>query len=270
MTKLLADSFKIFEPVDNRPFIKKIIDACDNSCLPKIYLGFDYSTFEPKYAECSKDSDYTYCKFKKYVSLSQAMLFVRLLMPFKNDAVLSYNDVFPIVFDTSRYSLGHDKDSFLSLLSKKLICFDHKGKYKRPYYKITPLGKKVCEIAEINSIAYKVLRHVMKLDSKNENAVCATMIKIDTNPEYFSDLLPETFVSLLDELFNEKSKMHEIGSYAYWCSKLVKCLKDNKFFFDMFVCDEVNAYLRENESNHAVSNFKHLLEKLRKNHEKAV
>lgn len=235
----IADYNDIFEPADSDEFVKKTFGAC-NAHLSASYLRVTYG-----------------------------MVYMKMLKQFKDGSVLSYNDVFPRVFDTSKNKLGHDKDSFKSLFSNKFIAFDHYGKYRRPYYKITQFGKKICEIAEVNDIAYRVLRHV-KLLSCNDDIFCARMVGIETNPETCSDMLSKTFVDLLEELFNEKSKMHEIGSYVHWCNTLVKGLKNCKNFYDLFVCDEVKRWLAANTDNQAVKKFSAVLDKISKIHAKAA
>lgn len=253
-SKVFPDYNKVFEPALCIKFVSKFIDTAPTSQLARYYDGWNAKL-------CAKYSDANVDKFSKFLSRTLGNLYVKMLACME-DTPCSYNEIYNMVLKPSGTPYGNDIESFKSLETNGLAEIDHLGKYKRKYMKLTQLGKLVLETAKKNHIAYKVLRHFMKFKDDFD----AYLIDVNFNVETMDDISPKSFVDMLAAILDDNSVLHEVGSYAYWCNKLIGTLKKNDRFFEMFDCPEVNEYLNSNSSNPSVKNFKKIFDKIAKKH----
>lgn len=256
-SKVLPDYNKVFEPALCVKFVSKFIDAASTKQYAKYYVGGYVDSWNG--TPCAKYSDANVNKFDKFLSRTLGNLYVKMLACME-DMPCSYNEIYNMVLKQRGKSFGTDIESFKNLEINGLIEIDHLGKYKRKYMKLTRLGKLVLETAKKNHIAYKVLRHFMKFKDDFD----AYLIEVNFNIETMDDISPKSFVDMLTAILDDNSVLHEIGSYAYWCNKLISTLKKNERFFEMFDCPEVNAWLDNNFSSPSVKNFKKIFDKISK------
>ena len=198
-------------------------------------------------------------KFNKYLTRTVGQFYVKMLLEIEKCSCC-YEDIWTALLKPRGKPYGNDIASFNGLRENNLIELDYKGKYGRKFYKLTTLGKLVLDAAKKNHVVYKVLRHFMKFEGDFE----AHVVQVSFNPETMADLDPETFVNMIDAILNESSDLHKLGTYAYWCQKLLTCLKSSSNFFDMFMCDEVKAWFEEHKEEDNVKNFKKVLDKIAK------
>lgn len=252
-SKILPDYAKVFKPAPYVKFVSKLIDAASTNQYAKYYINsWNGNT-------CAKYSDANVDKFSKFITRTLGNLYVKMLAC-TEDEPCSYHEIYHRLLEPKGKPFGNDVESFKNLEINGLVEIDHLGKYKRKYMRLTPLGRIVLENAKKNDVAYKVLRHFMKFKDDFDTY----LIEVNFNIETMDDISPNSFVAMLAAILDDNSVLHEIGSYAYWCSKLLDSLKKNERFFEIFNCPEVNEYLDNNSSNSNVQNFKKVLSKISK------
>ena len=261
-SKVFPDHNKVFEPALCIKFVSKFIDAAPTRQLAKFYDGW-YNGWNGTL--CAKYSDANVDKFSKFLSRTLGNLYVKMLACME-DTPCSYNEIYNMVLKHRGKSFGTDIESFKNLEINGLAEIDHLGKYKRKYMKLTRLGKIVLETAKKNHVAYKVLRHFMKFKDDFDSY----LVEVNFNIETMDDISPKSFVDMLVAILDDNGVLHEIGSYTYWCNKLIDTLKKNERFFEMFDCPEVNTWLDNNLSNPSVQNFKKVFDKISKKYARKV
>lgn len=209
--------------------------------------------------EVDKYSEPIVKRFSKYMSHTTGQFYVKMLLKIEKCSCC-YEDIWTALLKPRGKPYGNDINSFNRLRDNNLIELDYKGKYGRKFYKLTKLGQLVLDAAKKNHVVYKVLRHFMKFEGDFE----AHVVQVSFNPETMTDLDPETFVNMIDAILNDNSDLHKLGTYAYWCQKLLTCLKSSSNFFDMFMCPEVKAWLEEHKDEDNVKNFKKAIDKIAK------
>ena len=212
-----------------------------------------------RYRQLDKYDEQVIKRFLKYPTRTLGQFYVKMLLEFEKRSCC-YEDIWTALLKPRGKPYGNDIASFNGLRENNLIELAYKGKYGRKFYKLTKLGQLVLDAAKKNHVVYKVLRHFMKFEGDFE----AYVVQVSFNPETMTDLDPETFVNMIDSILNESSDLHKLGTYAYWCQKLLTCLKSSNNFFDMFMCDEVKAWLEEHKEEDNVKNFKKALDKIAK------
>ena len=264
-TSIIIDSHKITEPAFAADFVKKFIDAAPQNALHRTRIWepgvwpsrWDYS---PKYGTENIN------KFAKYMTRTTGQLYIKMLEAIDACGDASYHDVYARVLQPRGLKFGYDINLFKSCETNGLMEIDHLGKYKREFFRLTALGKLVLETAKKNDIAYKVLRHFMKIDEGCD--FDEKMIKIQLNPETLDDVQPEAFTNMLEAILDKKSSLYETGSYAYWCNKLIECLKKNEGFLELFNCQEVNDWLKAHTDMPTVQRFSDVFKKIIKKFKK--
>lgn len=250
-SKMLQDYTKIFKPIPVLNFAKKFIDVANPNIFKKLYFTYSKPKFISAYSQCNVDT------FILYTMRTLGNLYIKMLSCIE-DMPCSYQDIYDRLLKPKGKPFGNDVESFKNLEIKGLTEIDHIGKYKKKFFKLTPLGRLVLETAKKNNVAYKVLRHFMKFKDDFDSY----LVEVNFNPETMDDITPISFVEMLDAILNDNSVLHEIGSYAYWCHKLLDSLKKSELFFEMFNCPEVNSYLDNNVNNQNVQKFKKMLVKI--------
>ena len=265
-TRILNDSARILEPKPLLPYVKQYIDIADIKRFKKTCYVQDTNdglwnrrTFSNAYCTQNVKS------FCKYITKTTGQLYVKMLAII-DSTPSSYDDVWLQVLKPRGISQGNDMDSFKFLEKAGLMELDHLGKYRRKFYKTTPLGKLVLETAKKNDVAYKVLRHFMTFKGDFD----AHMIDVSLNPETMLDMDPKSLVACIEAILSPSSCLHEIGSQFYWCNKLLDCLKKSSNVFDTFNCSEVNVWLQAHASEPNVQRFLVVWHKLEKKHAKAA
>lgn len=258
---VIRDAYKVFEPRFAADYVFKFIDAAPECALACTY---DYGKYPNHRILLPKYSTFNINKFAKYMTRTTGQLYIKMLMAMEND-VCSYHEIYARVLKPRGLKFGNDTELWKSLHLNGLIEVDSVGKYKRKFFRLTPLGKLVVDTAKKNDVAYKVLRHFMKFkDIFDEQA----MISIQINPETFNDMTPESYVAMLDAILSQSSALHEVGSYAYWLNKLIECLKKSDAFFEEFNCPEVTAWLEAHADERNAKNFNAVFQKIIKKHAK--
>lgn len=257
----IKDAHHIFEPKSLADYVIPLVNAAPKCAkCERMWSWQDgfYFADERPLAE-------NIIKFSKYLSRTTGQMYVKMMNVIDKCGDASYHEIYNQVLKPLGKPFGNDALSFRGIADNGLMELDHLGKYKRKFFSLTPLGKMVLEIAKANDVAYKPLRHFMKFkDTLDEER----MISIQMSPDSMLDIMPETFVKMLDELLNPSSKLHEIGSYAYWLNKLVECLKKSKPFLDEFNCPEVKTWIESNMTNVYVQRFNKLFQKILKKQSK--
>lgn len=202
-------------------------------------------------------------KYLKYAFRTPGNMYVKMLMRMENEPC-SYREIYNSILKPLGKPMGNDTLSFISMQKRGLMEFDHYGKYRRKFYRITKLGKLIVEAAKTNMVVYRVLRHFMKF----EGDFIEYSINVSLNPETMNDLTPASMVKLLDALFNESSDIHKLGSHIYWSTKLLDALKKNKDCYSLMESDEVKKYLSDNASNPYVAKFNEVLARIVKRYTK--
>lgn len=254
-------------------FVKKYIDASPKRCLswhmkerPDGKWGWLYD--EDGHAIREYDPIYgteNIKKFSKYMTRTFGNLYVRMLECIEHQPC-SYHEIYAQVLKPRGTPFGNDTLLFNSLEHNGFVELDHLGKWKRRFFRLSPLGKLILDTARANHAVYKVLRHFLKFDG---NDFEFHMMSIETNLETIDDVTPSAFIEMLDAILDPASKLHEIGSYFYWCNKLVECLKKKPDFFNLFNCPEVRSWLDSKSSSNAnAGRFNTLFNKIAKKHAK--
>lgn len=265
-------TLKIFDSKLLFPYAKEIIDVVD----PKFYISYwtnqhytEHYYYGYHYIK-HKASIYSAIhikKFSKYMYKTFGNLFVKMLACMEKSPC-SYHEIYAQCLKPRGKPFGNDSLSFFSMEERGLMKLDHLGKYKRRFFSLTQFGQKVLDIAKKNTVAYKVLRHVTKLDGDDEYVAC-NMIDIQLNPDTMDDLTPKAYVDMLDAILDSNSPLHEVGSYSYFCNKLLTSLKKSKTWFDTFNCPEVKSYLESHMTNPNVARFSKVFSKIGKKHNKS-
>lgn len=264
-TRILKDSAGILEPKSLLQYVKPYLDIVDLKRFGKKCYIRDANN-----AWARRSFSNAYCienveSFCKYITRTTGQLYVKMLAVI-DSSPSSYDDVWLQVLKPRGISQGNDMDSFRFLKKAGLMELDHLGKYRRKFYKTTPLGKLVLETAKKNDVAYKVLRHFMTFKGDFD----AHMIDISLNPETMLDMDPETLAACIEAILSPSSCLHEIGSQFYWCNKLLECLKKSSNVFDTFNCAEINNWLEAHASEPNVQRFLVVWHKLEKKYAKVA
>ena len=245
----VKDYYRIVESKPMIDFVKKFIDAAPDRVLVSYWCDtLNMNTFS------------------KYLTRTTGQMYVKMLDVIDHKGEASYRDIYDCLLKPKGKSFGNGAESFRNCETKGLMELDHRDKYKRKFFRLTALGKLVLETAKKNDIAYRVLRHFMKLDEGCD--FDQKMITIQLNPDTLNDVTPEAFTSMLEAILDSKSELYEVGSYAYWCNKLVEALKKNPSFLEIFNCPEVNAWLEANQTVPAVQRFSKVFSKIMKKSKK--
>lgn len=260
-TALLVDlpgTGRIFKADNLFQYVRPFIDAYGKDT----FTGNGY--YDPcdchwKYKTLHKYDEIIVKRFNKYLTRTIGQFYVKMLLEIEKRSCC-YEDIWTALLKPRGKPYGNNIASFNGLRDNNLIELDYKGKYGRKFYKLTTLGKLVLDAAKKNHVVYKVLRHFMKFEGDFE----AHVVQVSFNPETMEDLDPKTFVNMIDAILNDNSDLHKLGTYAYWCQKLLTCLKSSSNFFDMFMCDEVKAWFEEHKEEYNVKNFKKVLDKIAK------
>lgn len=265
-TRILNDSARILEPKPLLQYVKRYIDAVDikrfgEKCHVRDANGGRWIKRSFSNAYCTQNVE----SFCKYMTRTTGQLYVKMLAVI-DSSPSSYDDVWLQVLKPRGISQGNDMDSFKFLEKAGLMELDHLGKYRRKFYRTTPLGKLVLETAKKNDVAYKVLRHFMTFKGDFD----AHMIDVSLNPETMFDMDPKSLAACIEAIFSPSSCLHEIGSQFYWCNKLLDCLKKSSNVFDTFNCAEVNNWLEAHASEPNVQRFLAVWHILEKKHAKAA
>ena len=267
--RIVKDYNGIFAPKPLLDFTKKYLDVIDlvkhgakDFSFAFVPEGVFYQTFVKTFDRYSNANVDKYCKF---MTRTLGNLYVKMLAELAKRPC-SYDDIYTSVLAPKGIAYGNDVGTWRSLFETGLSQLDHKGAKGRKFYSLTALGKAVLDTAEKNHVAYKVLRHFMKFKDDFE----VYSLQVNFNPETMNDMDPQSFVDMLDAVLNESSDLHAVGSYAYWCNKIIDCLKKNINFFELFNCPEVNAYLEKNASCPTVQRFNKIWDKICKKHAKAA
>ena len=229
-------------------YVAPLIDAYDDSICHRNYDArglWLVKGHENEYLEQNIRS------FTKFLTKTSGALYIKMLMEMEKRPC-SYHEIYEAVLKPRGIAFGNDTLLFKTLSANGLAKIHSIGKYKRKFYVPSKFGELVLDIVKKNEVAYKVLRHFMKFDGENYES---HMMTIQFNPLTSNDLTTESFVNMLDAILNPDSDLHKIGSYAYWCQKLIACLKKHEEFYDIFNCPEINEYLEANKSNPSVVNF---------------
>ena len=262
---LIHDAYGICESYYVKDFVMKFIDAAPSSALACTY---DYRIWpHQKKNALPKDHTLNLEKFYKYMTRTTGQLYIKMLAAIEHCGDASYHEVYRMVLKPRGLKFGNDTELFKSLSINGLVELDHIGKYKRKFFRLSALGKIVLDTAKKNDVAYNVLRHFMKMDGCDFDQ---KMINIQLNVDTLNDVQPESFVSLVKAILDNKSSLYETGSYAYWCNKLVECLKKNKDFFEIFNCEEVKTWLESNKSMKSVQRFIDVMNSISKKHARKV
>lgn len=259
-TSQLSDNNKIFIPANKLNFVKKFIDATNER-----FYAYDY-VYHPQYTKIifPAYSTRNVEHFSKYITRTTGNMYVKML-EVMSKAPCSYYEIYDAVLKPKGIAFGNDSLSFFDMERRGLIELDHLGKYKRRYFRCTALGKEVVKAANANNVAYKVLRHFLKFKDDFD----VYLINISFNPETMNDVDASAIVAMLKAIFDDNSSLHEVGSHFYFCNQLIKCLKTNATFFELFNCPEVKTYLADNASNEAVLKFNKIFSKICKKYAKA-
>ena len=190
----------------------------------------------------------------------QGQIVSKMLLCYIDGDALSYRHVHARLFPSE--SIGHDKDTFKSLIDMDLIAFSHKGPRGLKLYKITDLGKEVCKIIAINYKFYRIIRW-FKID--DENARITAMMNADLCGEDTQhDTSSNVIIELLEELFDPASKMHDVGSCFRIMNSLMSCLKQHRELFNKFDALEVQEWLHQHASTYfGISKFIDIFNKIK-------
>lgn len=254
----LPGTGRIFKADGLFQYVQPFIDACGK----ETFTGnayYDSCDCHWKYKTIHKYDNIIVKRFNKYPTRTFGQFYVKMLLEIEKHSCC-YEDIWTALLKPRGKPFGNDRLSFDGLYKNNLIKFDYRGKYGRKFYKLTKLGQLVIDAARKNHVAYKVLRHFMKFEGDFE----AHVINVSLNPETIEDLEDKAFVDMLAAILDDNSDLHKLGTYAYWCQKLLACLKSSSNFFDMFMCPEVKKWLDEHAEEDNVKNFKKAIDKIAK------
>ena len=260
----IPNASNVFEQADMFPFAKPFIDTCvANDEFAYKSRRWNWNTGKYEGERLPKYDEQNIKHFSKYVYRTLGNVFVKMLSCMENMSC-SYHEIYNQILAPRGKSFGNDQLLFFDMERRGLMELDYLGKYKRRFFKLTDLGRLVLETAKKNNVAYKVLRHFIKLQDDFD----VYMIQTSFNPETTFDVTPMAFVDMLDAIFDENGDLHKIGSYSYWCVKLLDSLKKNENFFKLFNCTEVNGWIDAHMSNPSVRKFCKVFDKIIKKHTK--
>lgn len=257
MNAQIHDYYGIVESRPALDFVKKFIDAAPKNALAFYYAG-DWPNGHKEYAPMYSTENVN--KFSKYITRTMGHMYIKILDIIDRHGDASYYDFHAEILKPKGKPVGNDVELFKNLESQGLTELDHLGKYKRKFFRLTALGKLVLETAKKNQPAYRVLRHFMKIDENCD--FYQKLVAVQLDPETADDTTPEAFTGMLEAILSGRSSLYEVGSYAYWCNKLVEALKKNDDFLELFNCPEVNAWLEANQTVSTVQRFNALFKKI--------
>ena len=209
----ISDSFKIFEPVSKLDIIHDMLKYIDMSGDISVNVN-DVS------------------KMNKYVNVSRAKIYVQMLKVFEDGKHHHYSDIYDILFKPNNCNYGHDMDLFKMLRSTGMIGNKTEGARGKLFYSITPFGKKILEMADINEAAYRIIRHFTSdPDLAREKFMREDLMGIGQS---WNDLTEDSLKEMLESVFSPNGKIFKIKSHHYWVNKIVKCYKTSDEFRAMF------------------------------------
>ena len=209
----ISDSFKIFEPVSKLDIIHDMLKYIDMSGNISVNVN-DVS------------------KMNKYVNVSRAKIYVQMLKVFEDGNLHHYSDIYDLLFKPNNCNYGHDIDLFKMLRTTGMIGNETKGARGKLFYSITPFGKKILEIADINEAAYRIIRHFTSdPDLAREKFMREDLMGIGQS---WNDLTEDSLKEMLESVFSPNGKIFKNKSHHYWVNKIVKCYKTSDEFRAMF------------------------------------
>jgi hypothetical protein len=237
------DNYKVFEPTRIWPYVKKLYDSYVQSAYMSLKANNSFKNY-PTYISVSVP-DF------KYMRLTSNILYVQMLKIINGKESCSYNDVWQELLKPQGKPKGCDVESFKGLIKNKLIAIHHHQ--RATYYEITPFGKTILKIVEINDKINKVLQY-----SKSKD------INLEDYP-----ITPGQILDIVKSIFDTNSDIQAIGSHGYWLNKLIEFLKNNEQFYNMFFnCDAIKAYIDSHPNKLQMDAFKKVLAKITKKHSK--
>lgn len=241
------DNYKVFELIHIWPYIKKLYDPYVQSAymaLKAQKIVYPSSKTYPMYIGMS-------VPIFKYVYLTSNILYVQMLKVINSKESCSYNDVWQELLEPQGKPKGYDVESFKGLIKNKLIAIHHHQ--RATYYEITPFGKTILKIAEINDKINNVLKYSKSKDINLEDYLITSGQILD----------------VVKSIFDTKSDIQAIGSHGYWLNKLIEFLKNNEQFYNMFFnCGAIKAYIDSHPNKLQMDAFKKVLAKITKKHNK--
>lgn len=137
---------------------------------------------------------------------------------------------------------GNDIECWHSLIHRNLIAFSSKHERGRKFYTITPLGKDILRVTEINHVFYRIARWF-----KMKGDIYSKFLMADVNDTTDSpivDLVPENFLALAKALFDPSSELNRIGSSYKWMNSFVWLTKNSRNFYEQFYTPEVLDWIK--------------------------
>ena len=260
LLKTLQNPSNIFEYDSALQYVMPLIDEHGGP----FYGGNDIfdGGWWRKCNEIDKYDERVISRFSRILTRTVDQLYVKMLMEMRTRAC-SYYDIHAAILAPLGKPVGNDICTFNSLSKWRFVEVDHIGKYKRKYFRLTNLGNRVIHAACTNNVVYRVLRHFMSPRKADHSA-------------FMDDMAPASMVKMLDAILNNDSDLHKLGSYAYWCGKLLQYLKttDGLYldssvkFFNMFNCGAVQQYLAAHADESNVKNFTKVFNRIAKTHAK--
>ena len=205
------------------------------------------------------ENDYMLREAKKIACRSKLSITMKMLAIYADGNEHCYRDCWQTLFPQK--SEGHDIDCWRSLENNGFIKFSSKHKYGRKYYIITGTGREMLAVCEVNYIYHRIARW-FKID---EDDRAFEMIRGDMAGEDASnDMNIESFITLLEELFNPMSKMHMLGSCFKFMDNVVKMTKTEPEFYEKVTSPEVMAWLNSHKHYPGVEAYIKILAKIAK------
>lgn len=239
----IADSFKIFEPNSKLDIIHDMLKHIDMSGHVLVTLN-DAS------------------RMNKYVNVSRAKIYIQMLKVFEDGNLHHYSDIYDLLFKPNNCNYGHDMDLFKMLRSTGMIGNETKGARGKLFYSITPFGKKILEMADINEAAYRIIRHFTSdPDLAREKFMHEDLMGIGQS---WNDLTEDSLKEMLESVFSPNGKIFGIKSHHYWVNKIIKCYKTSDEFRAMFT-PSIKAMMENMATNNVyMSRFLKLTNKVDK------
>lgn len=208
---------------------------------------------------------YSIEKAKSKIYSTNGTVTMKMLKIFEDGNEHHYDDVWFALFPDK--NKGHDMDCFRGLMQSKFIAFSSKHKYGKIFYKITPAGRDVLKICDVNQPYCRIFRWIKFKGNNIFEAMMKTDLQYGENTSM--DLSAESMLDLLKNIFDKTSKMRKIGSAYRWLNHVINAYKQNDQAYSLINSELVMSWINENSlTNPEINRFKTRIERIGKIREK--
>ena len=186
---------------------------------------------------------------------------MKMLKIFEDGNEHHYDNIWSALFPDK--NKGHDIDCFRGLINNKFIAFSSKHNHGKMFYKITPIGRDVLKICDVNQPYCRIFRWI-KFKGNN---IYEAMMKADLQrgENTSMDLSDESMLDLLKNIFDKTSKMRKIGSAYRWLNNVINAYKQNDQVYSLMNSELVVNWMNDNSlTNPEINRFKARIEKIGK------